>query len=176
MARNLVLIGFMGSGKSTIGAHLAQNLDRFLLDTDLILQSTFSLSIDEFFIRYGEAEFRKQEGKLVEWLSTNAKDVIIATGGGMPIFHNVRQMGMVVFLSLEFEEILMRLDSTQIAKRPLFKDKNQAYELFLERKEFYKKSADIIINANQTKEQIVKEILESEIFYRCERLKIQNNP
>ena len=159
MAQNLVLIGFMGSGKSTIGAHLAQSLDRFLLDTDLILQSTFDLSINEFFTRYGEAEFRDKEGKLIEWLATNAKNAVIATGGGMPIFNDVRQMGLVVFLSLEFEEILARLDSTQIAKRPLFKDKDKAYKLFLERKDIYEKSADIVINANQTKERIIQKIL-----------------
>lgn len=77
----------------------------------------------------------------------------------MPIFNDVRQMGLVVYLEIGFDEILSRLDSIQRSKRPLFRDLKKAREIFLYRKDIYKNAADLVIDASKPLESITQEIL-----------------
>ncbi|SQB99597.1 shikimate kinase [Helicobacter fennelliae] len=161
MASNIVLIGFMGSGKSTIAGELAGLLDTFALDTDSIIQNSTNLKISEIFAKYGEKAFRAHESHLIHWLSLNVSNAIIATGGGMPIFNDVRPMGKIVYLCIGFEEITKRLTPKERAKRPLFGDKAKALELFHTRESIYKKTADIIINASKSPQEVCDEILHS---------------
>lgn len=158
---NLVLIGFMGSGKSSVAKSLYQKTKKLVLDSDKIIANNENLSIPEIFSSKGEDYFRKCEKDFCYFVSKNIQNCIIATGGGMPLFCDVKIMGKVFFLHLDFDNILSRLSKKEIQKRPLFENKNQALELYLKRLETYKSNADIIINANQSLEKISQDILES---------------
>ncbi len=168
---NLVLIGFMGSGKSSVAKSLYQKTKKLILDSDKIIANNENLSIPEIFSSKGEDYFRKSsfnsssvfkcEKDFCYFVSKNIQNCIIATGGGMPLFCDVKIMGKVFFLHLDFDNILSRLSKKEIQKRPLFENKNQALELYLKRLETYKSNADIIINANQSLEKISQDILES---------------
>ncbi len=145
----------MGSGKSSVAKSLYQKTKKLILDSDKIIANNENLSIPEIFSSKGEDYFRKCEKDFCYFVSKNIQNCIIATGGGMPLFCDV------IFLHLDFDNILSRLSKKEIQKRPLFENKNQALELYLKRLETYKSNADIIINANQSLEKISQDILES---------------
>lgn len=151
----------MGSGKSSVAKSLYQKTKKLILDSDKIIANNENLSIPEIFSSKGEDYFRKCEKDFCYFVSKNIQNCIIATGGGMPLFCDVKIMGKVFFLHLDFDNILSRLSKKEIQKRPLFENKNQALELYLKRLETYKGNADIIINANQSLEKISQDILES---------------
>lgn len=179
---NIVLIGFMGSGKSSVAKNLAkrysqsqnppQNLSqktprkdtaqrfaRFVLDSDEMINKNLGMSISQYFKRRGEEAFRLREAEFIAWVCSSVKNAIISTGGGMPIFNDVKQMGFVVYLEIGFDEILSRLDSIQRSKRPLFRDLKKAREIFAYRKDIYKNTADLVIDASKPLESITQEIL-----------------
>ncbi|QOQ97925.1 shikimate kinase [Helicobacter winghamensis] len=156
---NCVLIGFMGSGKSTIARELHKQSGAFAIDSDALITYNENLSITEIFTQKGEAYFRELESKFCTFAAQNFKRTIISTGGGMPIFCNVKQMGKVFFLHLDFEAIFTRLNTEEISKRPLFTNKDSAFKLYNTRLETYKNSAHYCINANQTPQNIAQEIL-----------------
>lgn len=146
LTHNIVLIGFMGSGKSSVGKEICALNDYFFCDTDSLIECTLNKSISEIFIDLGESAFRAMESRLLEWLKTNARHCVIATGGGMPIFNDVRNLGVVVYLDSDFECITKRLSTDERQSRPLFSDLAKAKELFQTRTSIYKQQADIIIS------------------------------
>lgn len=150
----------MGSGKSTIAKALHQIKDSLVLDSDLLIENNENLSIKEIFTCYGESYFRDLECKFCQFVTNNIQNAIISTGGGMPIFCDVRSMGKVFFLYLEFDRIVERLNAEQREKRPLFKDYNLALKLYRERLVCYQSCAHYVINANQNISTITQEILE----------------
>ncbi|ETD22177.1 hypothetical protein HMPREF2086_01904 [Helicobacter macacae MIT 99-5501] len=179
---NIVLIGFMGSGKSSVAKNLGkrysqsqnppqklsqktlrkdttQRFTRFVLDSDEMISKNLGMSISQYFKRRGEEAFRLREAEFIAWVCSSVKNAIISTGGGMPIFNDVKQMGFVVYLEIGFDEILSRLDSIQRTKRPLFRDLKKAKEIFLYRKDIYKNTADLVIDASKPLESITQEIL-----------------
>lgn len=179
---NIVLIGFMGSGKSSVAKNLGkrysqsqnppqnlpqktprkdttQRFTRFVLDSDEMISKNLGMSISQYFKRRGEEAFRLREAEFIAWVCSSVKNAIISTGGGMPIFNDVKQMGFVVYLEIGFDEILSRLDSIQRTKRPLFRDLKKAREIFLYRKDIYKNAADLVIDASKPLESITQEIL-----------------
>ena len=123
----------MGSGKSSVAKSLYQKTKKLILDSDKIIANNENLSIPEIFSSKGEDYFRKCEKDFCYFVSKNIQNCIIATGGGMPLFCDVKIMGKVFFLHLDFDNILSRLSKKEIQKRPLFENKNQALELYLKR-------------------------------------------
>ncbi|MGI0406901.1 shikimate kinase [Helicobacter himalayensis] len=158
--QNIVLIGFMGSGKSSLGREIAKQSERYFLDTDSLIESSLNKSVSKIFTHFGEEEFRRQEGVLLRWLSVNVKNAVISTGGGMPIFHNVRDLGVVFYLEIAFEQILARLGADTQSTRPLFSDENKARELYVSRLARYKEQAHFTLNAVKPLEILTKEILD----------------
>ena len=153
---NIVLIGFMGSGKTTIGKLLAEELGFHFLDSDVFIAQQQGCSITEIFKNYGENFFRSLEKDFINNAS-DLKSHIIATGGGMPIFFDINQLGKIIFLDVKFENIKLRLQKDDT--RPLFNEK--AYQLFQKRQKIYQKKAHIIIDANASTHQVLKSILQS---------------
>ena len=146
---NIVLIGFMGSGKSTIGRLLAKENDGYFLDTDSMIESLEGQSIAEIFRNQGEAYFRALENETVHWLKDNVNNVIISTGGGMLVYcEELKEVGKIVYLDLPFETIISRMDARELDKRPLFKDVKEAEKTYNERDRVYRQKADIIIDAS----------------------------
>jgi len=145
--KNLILTGFMGSGKSTIGRIIAKELNNsYFLDTDSLIEHFENREISEIFATDGEEYFRQTERKLFEWIKVNVKNSIISTGGGLPMFiPEINEAGIVVYLKVNFDDIVARLTDEEIAKRPLFQNINKAKELFMKRDEVYTKLADYVI-------------------------------
>ena len=146
---NLALIGFMGTGKSSVG-HLVADLLHFdFLDTDDLIQSRTKRTIAEIFSTDGEPAFRKLESDLVPELATRTKTVI-ATGGGLPAspgnLAGLKMYALVVCLWASPETIWERVKNQ--THRPLLHDANpqkKIRELLAVREPFYKQ-ADVLLN------------------------------
>lgn len=146
---NIVLIGFMGSGKSTIGRLLAKEIDGYFLDTDSMIESLEGKSIPEIFKDKGEAYFRGLEHETVSWLKNNVQNAIISTGGGMLVYcEALKEVGKIIYLDVPFQTILSRMDGKELDKRPLFKDAIEAEKIYKDRDTVYRQKADIIIDAS----------------------------
>lgn len=156
---NIVLIGFMGSGKSTIGRDVALLSGKYLLDTDNIIEQNMGKNIADIFCSVGESGFRRLEKQLILWLSVNVKNAVIATGGGMPIYNDVSCLGKVFWLDVEFNSIIKRLDSDEQARRPLLNDISKALTLYEERKPIYKQKSHYAVNANASPSKIARDIV-----------------
>lgn len=120
--RNIVLVGFMGSGKSCIGRELHQSLGYQLIDTDHVIEDQTGKSISEIFSQDGEGAFRDMETRLLEnLLLQKTSRHIISTGGGMTGRDEnrslLRQLGFVVWLKCSPGEIYQR--TSRNANRPL---------------------------------------------------------
>jgi shikimate kinase len=159
--KNLVLTGFMGSGKSTIGRIVAKKLEHsYFLDTDSLIEHFENREISDIFANEGEEYFRNAEKRVFNWVKNDVKNAIISTGGGLPVFvPEIKEAGIVIYLKVEFDDIVKRLDEEEIKKRPLFADLNKAKELFLVRDEVYTRLADYIIE-NKNIEESVQSILD----------------
>ncbi len=162
----IYLIGFMGVGKSTVGAALAKLLNRPLIDTDAEIVAAAGMSISEYFAKYGEAEFRKLEHETLERVS-QGPDAIIACGGGVAIFPNnvetMHQYGKTVLLRLCCREIWRRVRLNN--DRPLLEGKKNVadiHALMDARLRAYKRAADIRVSCfKRSPEEIAKSIAEA---------------
>jgi len=161
--RNIYLVGFMGTGKSTIGKELAKLLGRKFLDMDLLLEQRLGFSIAEIFAKYGEKYFRAEERKLAFELAEES-DKVVATGGGTVMDPDVlkafKQQGVVICLLVEKELLIARLG--KIEKRPMLQDKpkEEIEELMLKRKAVYDKIPIKVDTTNLTPPQAAKKILD----------------
>ncbi|MDR2191380.1 MAG: shikimate kinase [Endomicrobium sp.] len=117
---NIVFTGFMGSGKTVAGNALSVKLGRRFLDTDAMIEAETAISIKEFFKKFGEAEFRKIESKIIK-KAARYKDVVISCGGGAVLNPSnikvLRKKGIIINLYAKPEEIYKRIKGD--ASRPL---------------------------------------------------------
>ena len=150
---HVILIGFMGSGKSSTGVALSYRLQRTVLDTDKLIEKQEGRSISEIFRKEGEAYFRERETALLRELKKEKAKQIFSTGGGMPLREENRallsELGTVVYLSVSPETVYERLkgDTT----RPLLQGDNPLQKiktLLAEREEFYRQAADMVIRSD----------------------------
>jgi shikimate kinase len=131
---NIILIGGMGSGKSTVGLALASKTQRSFYDTDTMIESLTNTSISELFKVYGDAYFRTQEHTVYQKIKT-LKNSIIATGGGFPLIpkHRPRlpELGLIVYLYVPCETMISRVQDDPT--RPLAKDQDTLRRLWSQR-------------------------------------------
>ena len=158
MWNNIILIGFMGSGKTNIGRRLAKKLGYVLLDTDSLIEANYGINICDFFKRFGEGAFREVEVDLCKWLEINTKNAIISTGGGMPTIYDVRNLGYVIYLDTPFAEIKKRVLNDGTNNRPMIKDIESLHALYQERLPIYQNAAHYSIGTLDSKESIVDNI------------------
>lgn len=158
MQQNIILIGFMASGKSTVAKKLSKELDFFMLDTDEVIEKSAGEKISLIFKNKGEEHFRKIEKKLFKSIK-KLNGFIIATGGGFCL-KKVQKLGLVVWLDTPFKEILKRLDEKELSNRPKAKDDLKNLEkLYKKRKKIYKKSAHIRVKTkDKTQDEIINDI------------------
>lgn len=85
MKENIILIGFMGSGKTTVGNLLAKEMGYTFVDTDELIEKKANMTIGDIFATYGEEAFRSMESELLEELNETLDHAVISTGGGLPL-------------------------------------------------------------------------------------------
>ncbi len=161
--KNLVLTGFMGTGKSEVGRILSEKLLYTLIDSDSMIEKEQNMSITDIFRLHGEEAFRDIESDVISRLS-KLENVVISTGGGAVLresnLDTLREKGLIVCLTAEAETIFKRVENNQ--DRPLLQVDNplqKIRELLLIREPYYK-NADIIINTEgKSPEDIAFEIL-----------------
>lgn len=156
--KNIIFIGFMGSGKSTIARALAKELDLVFLDSDSLIEAKFDQKVSEIFKEKGEGFFRQEEQKVANFLcSCNGGS--IASGGGFIHVLDFDKIGFCVYLKASFEYLKKRLSESEIAKRPLFYDEVQAKRLYNERLNKYEQKANLILDVeNKSIDELVIEI------------------
>lgn len=159
--KNIVLIGMMGSGKTTCGQLLSKKTGRTLIDADITIQAREGRTTTEIFAVDGEGYYRDLETALCHEMEKQ-DDLVIATGGGMILRDEnvkaLRSNGVVFLLNRPVDEIF---DGENLSDRPLAQDGRQAFiDRFEARKPFYFGAADEVITNFATPEITVNEILE----------------
>lgn len=163
MSNNIVLIGFMGSGKTTIGREVAILKQSILLDTDSIIEANAGMSVNEIFSKFGEAHFREMEVNLCEFIRKNVSNAVIATGGGIPVNYDLREIGSVFYLKAPIEVLNERIREDRHNVRPLFSRFKLAAEFYKRRIHHYEKQADFTINALDSITQIAQRICDARL-------------
>lgn len=124
----IFLVGYAGSGKSSLGKRLARRLGVRFVDTDKQVELQEGASIADIFHYEGEEYFRIAERRAVEALVNDGVDMVIATGGGLPTWRDnmdwLLRSGMTVYLRRTPEQILSRLSDYGREKRPMFRGKS----------------------------------------------------
>ena len=163
----IFLIGFMGSGKSSIGKLLSVKLDYALMETDLLVEMKLKQSIAEIFSNLGEAGFRQAENQVMLDIFSKSQKAIISTGGGTPCFFDhiklMNSCGITVYLKRSAADLYHFLkDDNKI--RPVlsgFNDLKTGVENLLKsREKFYNMAKYILeVEANETDEKVVELIV-----------------
>ncbi len=162
MNKNIVLVGFMGSGKTTIGKLLAQSLAWNFIDTDdIAIKKSGKTSAPEVFEQLGEIGWRKYESEAISELSKQT-NLVISTGGGVITnsenIVNLKKGGHLVYLQTSFETITSRLIGD--TSRPLFTDIKIAHKLFETREPLYRENSDWTLDTTlKTPAELCSEIL-----------------
>lgn len=163
MKNNLILTGFMATGKTSLGKLLAERLGRKFIDTDQKIEHDTGMTIPEIFERHGEKYFRDLERKVVEEISAR-KNLVIATGGGtVKDPENIRLLknsGFIVCLTTDPEEIFRRTETR--GERPLLDGGEERLatikKLLEERKNFYAQADYTIDTTDWSPLQIMNDI------------------
>jgi len=126
--RNIILVGYMGCGKSTIGRKTARALQFQFLDTDALIEEEEGTTIANLFEIHGEPYFREKETELLRKLCSGPKGNIIATGGGLPMREEnrplLKELGTVVYLKPSNNTLVARLSGDR--QRPLLQNADAA--------------------------------------------------
>ena len=162
---NILLIGFMGTGKSTIASRLSEATGMKVAEMDQIIAGREGMTIPEIFEKYGEEYFRNAETSLLAELQSGT-NMVISCGGGVPLRENnlteMRKNGKVILLTALPETILDRLKDDH--SRPLLENnKNAGFirELMEKRRDRYEAAADMIISTDgKTDLEICAEIMD----------------
>lgn len=159
---NIVLIGFMGTGKTSVAPLLAAKLHMEYVEMDKLIEKRAGKSIERIFRDEGELVFREHEIEVARSLE-DKKNAVISCGGGVVlnkiIIDYLKLNGIAVGLFADFQTIRRRIEND--LPRPLFKDLAKAEELYNLRKPLYEFYADKkVTTANKSVEEVVEEIAE----------------
>ena len=167
MARNVFLIGLMGSGKTTVGRALARKLDKRFVDSDHEIEARTGASVSLIFEIEGEASFRQREAEVIADL-TALDDIVLATGGGAILSERNRALlaarGTVVYLRATVSSILQRTSHDK--SRPLLQTadpRRRVEQLMREREPLYSALADIVIDTGRPNVQFLVQSILSQI-------------
>lgn len=161
---NIILIGIMGCGKTSMGIRLSYRLRSTFLDTDRQIEKEQQCTISEIFAAKGEAAFRMLETEQLQELLSTAEGQIISTGGGLPVREEnrklLKQLGTVIWLTVTPETVYERLKED--ITRPLLQGENpleKIKELTEKRTEYYRDAADVIVDTEgKSQDEITEEI------------------
>ena len=165
--QNIILVGPMASGKTTIGQQLARQCKLEFFDSDREVEKRTGASISLIFDLEGEEGFRQREVKMIDELTSNTS-IVLATGGGAVAHEenrkNLRTRGFVIYLQASVEQLYQRTHRDR--KRPLLQTEDRRARiaaLLAEREPMYQEVADLIVNTDhRTVHQVVKEICQNQ--------------
>lgn len=161
---HIVLIGFMGSGKTSVGMHLAEALGLPFMDMDARITEREGIPITEIFKKHGEEYFRTLETRLLSELSKSGQQMVISSGGGMPVQPQnrsyLKSIGTVVFLQTSTDILVKRLQYDKT--RPVLQGgdlRERITELKRQRNPIYEQVSDVqVVTDHKSIEEIVQEI------------------
>lgn len=161
---NIFLIGFMGTGKSTVASWLSREYDMDVIEMDERIAEKEGISIPEIFKKYGETYFRDAETGVLQEIA-GEKNKVISCGGGVVLRESnvalMKQNGRIIFLTATPETILERVKDSD--NRPLLQNHKNLVsirEMMEQRREKYEKAADLIIDTDKKAiQEICLEIL-----------------
>ena len=163
--KNIFLVGMPSSGKSTLGKELARSLGYSFTDMDKLIETREQKSIADIFSSKGEEYFRDLEKKILRTIQPN-ESTVIATGGGVPCFHDnmefIKENGISIFLNVDIDDLAKRIYKAQTNNRPLLNIATESDEtiinnikqLYETRLPFYKQ-ADIQVDGEITVNQLL---------------------
>ncbi|MDI6689405.1 MAG: shikimate kinase [Actinomycetota bacterium] len=161
--KNIVLIGFMGSGKSSVGQRLAERLHYRFVDTDSLIEERAKRRIREIFEDSGEPVFRALEAKIIAEVSLGEGQIIACGGGAVLNPRNVEALkskGILIYLKTALSAIYERVKNS--GERPLLnvpQPKMQIEKLLSSREKIYEEVADLIVDTTGLSvEQVVQRI------------------
>ncbi len=165
---NVILIGFMGCGKTTVGIRLSYRMRRIFEDTDKLIEKRQQREIKEIFAAEGECFFRELETQMLEELEKTVSNRVISVGGGTPVREENRKilnrLGTVIYLRIRPETVYERLKHD--TNRPLLQGDNpkeKINDLMASRKDAYECCADIILDVDELSLEGVLDTIMSEI-------------
>ncbi len=163
MKNNVVLCGFMGCGKTTVGKILAERLGYTFKDSDLEIEKQQNCTVSDIFAQHGEAYFRNLEAEMIKSLSEE-KGLVIATGGGAVVNKEnakaLKKTGFSVYLKVTPETVIERLKNDTTRPLLMRDDKEAAIKQLMDnREDSYNSASDICIDANLSAEKCAETIL-----------------
>lgn len=168
MMKPVILIGYMGAGKTTVGRLLAKQERLNFQDTDAMIEAQEKRTISDIFATDGETVFRDMETALIKRLiEEGLSDTVLSVGGGLPVREEnrslLKELGTVVYLLASKETIVKRVSGSN--NRPLLKGENlseKVERMLTERDPLYRQAAELLIDTDgKTVEMIVKEIVQA---------------
>jgi len=167
-SKNIVLVGPMGCGKTTVGRRLASKLNQDFFDTDHEIINKTGVSIDHIFDIEGEEGFRQRESQILESFC-DMNNIVLATGGGVVLLPKNREVlrsaGVVVYLSSSVEQLLRRTAKSKT--RPLLENstdrKKTITEIVKARDKYYREVATIVIDTTGKKLHEVIDIIMNDL-------------
>ena len=163
---HIVIIGFMGSGKTRVGKQLAKDLGLPFIDLEKIITKKMNLSAREIFERFGEPYYRALETLALKQLIQDKNRKVISLGAGLPLQEQnekyLKQLGTIIYLKGSFATLKKRLEGSR--KDPLLdgEDRDEKIKKLLKQRDpVYDKFADIkVVTGEKTFEELIKEIEE----------------
>ena len=152
LKNNIILIGPMGSGKSSIGKKLSKVMKFDFIDTDNLIEENTGVDIPTIFEHEGEAGFRERERNILQEIS-DCQQTVIGTGGGIIISEKnreiIKRMGFVVYLTASVKELVYRTEHDK--NRPLINSddaENKIKNIINDRKEYYESTSNMTISTD----------------------------
>jgi len=164
--KNIVLIGFMGVGKTTVGQLVASKLYRDFVDVDLELEKKYSMSVSDIFASMGEKKFREMEEEFICDLVTSTRLKVISLGGGAFVNEKIRktclESSIVFYLDLSWDSWKKRLHLI-MNNRPVLQDKSldEIEELFYRRQNYYENNNSKIATDDLNPEEVADYLVSS---------------
>ena len=163
--KNIVIVGMMGVGKSSVGKVLAKELRCKFFDSDNEIESASNLNISEIFEKYGEDYFRQAEQNIIERIISNNKNIIFSIGGGAYCNNHTIQIinssSRVIYLKASIKTLLSRLKGN-FSSRPLLRGKklkDEIIKILNERQKYYDRADYVFEVDNLHINEIVEKII-----------------
>jgi len=160
MKKNIILVGLMGAGKSTVGRHLSHRLQMKFYDSDAVIVERTGVSIATIFEIEGEQGFRDREEQVISELCADNSNIVLATGGGSVLNENsrtaIQNAGHVIYLCTSAEQLYSRIRHNK--SRPLMQTDNPLQtlrNLLRKREPYYLEVADSVIKTGQQRISVV---------------------